>query len=225
MMRHLVFRYKKSLLILLTVALAFVVFIYPVPAQESSNFSMSVEIGFDSRCKENHWTQVRAILENYGPDTSGQIEAHLLSFSGQRTVYASFVELPGLSRKELSLYVYPDGHRAEVEVFFVVNGRQAAAQTVLLNCSPTNDLLIGLWAASPTAFYGLSDLAQPSRAPALIHIDSQHIPERAEAMSALDILVIAGVDTGELNQAQRASLQEWLEQGGRLVVAGGTIGK
>jgi hypothetical protein len=222
MMRHLVFRYTKSLLILLIVTLASVVFIYRVPAQVSSNFSMSVDIGFDSRCKENHWTQVRAILENNGPDTSGQIEAHLISFSGQRTVYASFVELPGLSRKELSLYVYPDGHRAEVEVFFIVNGQQAAAQTVLLNCSPTNDLLIGLWAASPTAFYSLSDLAQASRVPALIPIDSQHIPERAEAMSALDILVIAGVDTGELNQAQRASLQEWLEQGGRLVVSGGT---
>jgi hypothetical protein len=221
MMRHLVFRYTKSLLILLTVTLASILVIYPVPAQESSNISMSVDIGFDSRCKENHWTQVRAILENNGPDTSGQIEAHLISFSGQRTVYASFVELPGLSRKELSLYVYPDGHRAEVEVFFIVNGQPAAAQTVLLNCSPTNDLLIGLWAASPTAFYGLSDLAQASRAPALISIDSQHIPERAEAMGALDILVIAGVDTGQLNQAQRVSLQEWLEQGGRLVVAGG----
>jgi hypothetical protein len=222
MMRHLVLRYIKSLLILLTVALASVVFIYPVPAQESSDLSMSIDIGFDSRCKENHWTQIRAILENNGPDTSGQIEAHMISFSGQRTVYASLVELPGLSRKELSLYVYPDGHRAEVEVFFVVNGRQAAAQTVPLNCSPSNDLLIGLWAASPTAFYGLSDLAPSSRAPALIPIDLQHIPDRAEAMGALDILVIAGVDTGKLNQAQRATLQEWLDQGGRLVVAGGT---
>jgi hypothetical protein len=221
-MRHLVLRYTKSLLIPLTVVLASVLFIYTVSAQESSDFSMSVDSGFDSRCKENHWTQIRVILENNGPDSSGQIEAHLISFSGQRTVYASFVELPGLSRKELSLYVYPDGHRGEVEVFFMVNGRQAAAQTVLLNCSRSNDLLIGLWAASPSAFYGLSDLAPASRAPALIPIDLQHIPERPEAMGALDILVIAGVDTGELNQAQRASLQEWLEQGGRLVVAGGT---
>jgi hypothetical protein len=79
----------------------------PVLAQQPSEIKMQVKPGFANLFKEDQWIPVRIILENNGPDYQGSINAQFIPDSPQHPAYSYLVELPSISRKEITLYIYP----------------------------------------------------------------------------------------------------------------------
>ena len=51
----------------------------------------------------------------------------------------------------------------------------------------------------------------------LVSAGLSELPERMEALRSLDALVLSDVDTSSLTLGQRAALEGWVSQGGRLV--------
>ncbi|MDN5344171.1 MAG: hypothetical protein PWQ18_282 [Clostridia bacterium] len=59
------------------------------------------------------------------------------------------------------------------------------------------------------------------RVPAIFPLTARLLPEAPEHLEALQAVVVAGFDGGNLTAAQREALAAWVRQGGQLILAGG----
>jgi hypothetical protein len=209
-------------LLALLIALALQAFSWPAQTgQPQGLFTMTVEAGFDGNCKEGRWVPLRVIIENSGPSIAAQVETSLEPTTGNRITYAYPVDLPSQSRKEIFLYVYPEGYLSKLEVSLVADKDLLFSVTTNLSCLGQNDLLFGVIAGSSSAYNVLADLDPSNGSASVAQIEAASLPDRSQALQALDVLVIADVDTGILSTAQRQALAGWVANGGQLVVAGG----
>ncbi len=194
----------------------------PVQAsQQPGDITMTIEAGFDGNYKEGHWIPIRVIIENSGPSINAQVETSIEPTTGNRITYAYPVELPSQSRKEVFLYAYPDGYFTQLTVLLVSGKDQLAATTATLTNLTENDLLFGVIASSTSPYNVLSELDPSQGAATVAELSIANLPDRVQALQALDVLVIADVDTGTLSTAQRQALTAWIASGGQLLVAGG----
>jgi hypothetical protein len=173
--------------------------------------------------KYGEWLPVWVSLENAGRDLEAQVRVQVRGRGGP-TTYAAPVSLPGGSRKRLPVYVLPNNFSRELEVQ-VVDGQDNVvhSQTVQVEGYPNVTYLAGLIAPERGALALISsaqsaDLGRPIE---LVDIDLDHLPERMEALRSFDCLILNDVDTSSLSLKQRAALESWVGEGGRLVVGGG----
>ena len=210
--------------LLLTVSVIIVLLTFVGPAQASqpqSDFTMTAEAGFDGNCKAGNWIPIRVIVENSGPNVAAQVETSLEPTAGNRITYAYPVDLPSQSRKEIFLYAYPEGYFTRLTISLVSGKDVLESVTANLTCLTQNDLLFGVIASSPSAFNILTELDPSNGAATVAQLEPASLPDQPQAWQALDVLVIADVDTGTLSAAQRQALVTWVANGGQLVIAGG----
>ncbi len=194
----------------------------PVRAAQNGAIRMTVEAGFQGRFREGQWLPLLINVANDGPDVSGELRiasgsALNLSTSG----YATSVELPTQSNKQLFLYVTLEAYTQQVQVeLAATNG--AILQTVSIPVTRTDsgDRLYAVVTESPT---GSVDLTSARGGGDAYQIDWRldNIPPLAQAMQGLDALLLTDVDTGKLSTEQRRAIQEWVLSGGHLIVSGG----
>ncbi len=193
-------------------------------AQEQPGVTLTARAGFDGYYEVDEWLPVRVVLQNDGPGLDGQVEVRLPRGAAAETVYAYPISLPTVSRKEVTLYVRPEGYLGELDVVVVsssANGNPVARVSVRLKSIGNTDRLFGVLAGSPSAFNTLADVVPPNGTASVAELEPGDLPERAQALNALDVLVVSDVDTGLLTDRQRAALSEWVAGGGQLIVAGG----
>lgn len=197
------------------------------PASAQDNFrdviEMAVEVGFDSFFRPGQWTPVRIELKNNGeslrgrliirPETSGTVVGN---------AFSTAIELPSGSEKSAVLNIkarsFPESIRVElIDTDSVVRRSQDAP---LFDLRPQDQL---------SAVVTGPNTAPPSLASAHIGgfsaeqaIWSAHqIPEQAEALESLDLMLLVNVDSESFSSAQRRAIGRWVEHGGHLIVAGG----
>ncbi len=213
-----------SLAVILLLALS--VGVLPADAasagQNQGGVKLSAQAGYDGYCKGNQWIPVHAILENSGPDLSGQLSASSVQGSNTKSdLYAANLDLPGQSRKEIVLYLFPDNYVSSLDISFTSGNKTIASARVNLTCLTSNDLLFGVMAGSQTAYNVLTDLRPQSGTAAVAKIELKDIPDQGPALGALDVIVISNTDTGGLSESQKKALSAWVAAGGRLIVTGG----
>ncbi len=193
----------------------------PVP-QPGDDLTLDVHVGFDGYLQSGAWTPITVTASNDGPDLAGEVRVVVDPLTGVRTIYSRPIELPRTSRKTITLYANDiTAFSTEVQVDLLEHGRVVMSERVrVFTVSPTT-LLIGVWSDSPQ---GLADLAlvEPSSGEvAVATLTAADLPALAPGWQALDVLVIADADTGQLTPDQSAALRRWVAGGGRLVIVGG----
>lgn len=196
-----------------------------VLAQNSNNVTLAASVGFGGNCKTDLWVPIQVRVENKGAeDLDGQVRFAYKNSQGGETAYGTEISLPANSRKEFFLYAYYDGYLDKPKITFMVRDQVVVEKQLPLTCMDSESLIIGLITDTPNAFSGLTSLSAFSASSnytriALLKLNN--LPDRSEGWSALDALVISGVDTSSLSESQKAALKSWLAQGGKLLVTGG----
>lgn len=194
---------------------------HPVYAQNTNGITLTARVGFTGNCKTNHWVPIQVTVENKGADINGRIQAAYTNGKGGDSIYGQEISLPSNSRKEVFLYLYPDGYLDDPNVNLTVGGQIISQTPVNIACIPEESLIIGLITDTPNAFSKLGALSSPNGYTRIAPLRINNLPDRPEGWETLDGLVISAVDTGALTDAQRGALKGWLARGGKLVIAGG----
>ena len=188
-----------------------------------SGLTFSIRAGFDGYYKDGYWIPVRVTVANDGPDLSGTLRISVpRNYGASETIFSRAVDLPTQSRREIVLYVIPEGALTTLDVVLVnEKNKVAASKSVRMTQITPTDLLYGVLAGSASSFNSLADLDPGNGAAFLAQLEVGDLPPAGRGWKALDALVISDVDTGALTPEQRAALSGWVAGGGRLVVAGG----
>lgn len=194
---------------------------HPAAAQQQPGVLMTAKAGFDGSCKDNTWIPVLITLENKGPDLDGQVEIRIPGATTNTIRYTYPVSLPGVSRKEFTVYIFPETYMSNLEVSFISGNKEVAVAKPRLDCLTQSDLLFGVLSENPSIFNVLADLDPPNGTARVAPLALAELPDKAQAWESLDVLVISNIDTGALTLAQRDSLAAWVSQGGQLIITGG----
>ena len=196
-------------------ALVFVALLAAVaPAAAADPVTMAARGLLGGRFSPGEWAAVSVSLTNDGAPVTGTLRADSASGEVRRVV-----ELPAGSRKEVVLYVRPDGFAREIPVTFTSEtGTLTAVATVSgLDSSLTSIGMVGDEHGAlraQLAERGLVTVVMP------FDVAAADIPERPEPLRGLSVLIWAA-DSGGLTDAQRRTLERWVGGGGQLVVIGG----
>ncbi|MBN1311047.1 MAG: hypothetical protein JXB30_06470 [Anaerolineae bacterium] len=212
------------LIVALVVGLFGVKSVYAIPVyqQTTDPLTLDVHVGFNSYIQSDTWVPVTVVASNNGPDISGELRIQVDALTSGRTFYTYPIELPRGSRKQVTLYpadVVTFNNILQVDL--VSGNRIAASQQVQVQSVEQTVLLIGLWSDTPGALASLGKVKSTDGKAAVAMLTEADLPPVAEGWAALDVLVIYDADTGKLTQEQRAALQVWIREGGRLVIVGG----
>lgn len=208
-------------LALLIVLLGLSVFLPTAQAQDKSPIRLRARAGFDGYCKEDRWIPVLVTVENSGSDAQVGVQAAYPNRWNGETAFGLDLPLPSGARKEFFLYVYPQSYLQKLTVSVIENGRTLVKQELKITCLGDTNLLVGLLSETPSNYARLRDLKPLDGTVRVVQLRPADLPDQPQGWQALDALLIADVDTGQLTAAQRAALGAWLADGGKLLVAGG----
>jgi hypothetical protein len=213
----------KRLLYLILTVLLLIILLPPVAGAEE-NLSLEVQPGFDAFYKVDTWTPVRVTVANQGPDLQAELRIRddNVSFGLSNVLYVYPIDLPGQSRKQLTLYVPLRGQRRLVVELVEGEGTTLLSEPTSVAALKKEDLLVGVIASDPSLLNRLAQLKTTGgNRVAVAHLQLDALPTNPRAWTGLDILVFNDVDTAPLTAAQQDALNSWLGLGGRLVVGGG----
>jgi hypothetical protein len=186
--------------------------------------TMTARALLDGHARLGTWMAIQVDLENAGQPVSGELR--LTGGVQGQTRFGTPVDLPTGSRKRYTLYAQPPAFGDHLEVAVVAAGKPVATRQVAFVAADPSQLLVGVVAERPDRIIGdLGVLTTPNTVPpAIVALTIETLPERVEALSAIDRLVWQDVDASDLSPAQVGALRGWIAGGGRLVIVGGTGG-
>ena len=205
----------------LLMALAF------TPVMGQGNFrdviEMSVEVGFDSFFRPGLWTPVTVNLKNNGesivgrlvirPETSGTVVGN---------AFSTAIDLPSGSQKSALLNIrarsFPD--KIRVELIDSDGQVRASQQAGLIDLSP-QDQLYAVVTGPNSAPPNLTGAHIGGYKAEQANWGINDIPEFAQSLAALDMMLLINIDSDSLSSGQRRAIRQWVEGGGHLIVCGG----
>jgi len=190
-------------------------------AQGADGLTMTVQAGYDGKFKDGLWIPVRITLENNGTDLEGLIRIEFSDGSAGMDTVEYPIDLPSVSKKEVAVYLYPEGYSRTIQVSFISGKKTLDTAQLQLDNYASTDLWYGILAGSPSQFNILSQISTTNATARTIPLEITDIPERAQILNPIDVLIVSDIDTGKLTSPQRSALMEWVAGGGRLVLTGG----
>ena len=182
---------------------------------------MEAEPAFDGHFKYGEWLPIWVHLENAGSDLEAEVQIRLVS--GRSTTFAAPVSLPTGSRKRIPLYVLPNNYSRQLDVQLVADGGVLLTQKVTVNPMINSTYFVG-WIAPQQGAIALlqgSKLGQNDRPKEIVNLALSDLPQVSDALRSLDCLILNDIDTSSLTPGQKTVLENWVSQGGRLVIGGG----
>ena len=193
----------------------------PASAQTDDVSIVSAAAGFDGLCKANAWLPVSVTIKNTGPPVEAQLEVRQTDYSGGQNTIRRAVPLPSGAREAFTVPIFAAVDLARIVVRLRVEGTVRAEKDVSPSCLSANDRLYGVLAADPSSYNALAAIQPAGGLAGIAQLTPSQLPDEFQALEALDALVLAGVDTGALTDAQRRALHSWVITGGALMVVGG----
>jgi hypothetical protein len=187
---------------------------------QAAGITLTAHGGFDNWYRDGQWTPLRVTVANDGPDVSASLQVSVRRSTGVLVITRP-VALPSQSRREIYFYVPLEGGLSAVRVELVSGSTSLASSEINLTEAGAGDLLLGVVAASPSAYDSLHEIKPVSGNTDVASLSPGDLPPLAASLKSLDGLVIADTDTGALSIEQRQALTDWVHQGGRLIVVGG----
>lgn len=177
--------------------------------------------GFDGHYRRNQWFPIVIDARNDGPDIRGVIEWAFLG-TNENNVFQQTIDLPRGAQKRFTLYAYST-YFDRIGQIRVKTGKTVHAETrVQLTPLDTDHFTVGVVSNDTTLLNSLSDMQiVQTSGTSVIHIEPAFIPEDAQAMSSLDVLVVHDISISRLTENQQDAIRRWVLLGGQLIVSGG----
>ncbi|MCC7130607.1 MAG: hypothetical protein B6D39_11025 [Anaerolineae bacterium UTCFX2] len=191
-------------------------------SNQTSSVEMTAYAAFEGNFKYGEWLPVQVLLSNNGPDLDGEIRIPVQS-SGGITNYSARVELPAGARKLITVYALPNNFSRQINVELYSGESLIVSQRVSVQPNPNVDYFVGIFSPQRGAISLINsvDIPGTKRPKVLIDVPLDQLPGKYEGLRAFDLLIINDQDTSTLKPEQKAALETWVRQGGRLVVGGG----
>ena len=188
-----------------------------------SPLAISVQIGYHGSLKLGQWMPVTVDLQNNGPDFEGTLEVQAANGSGGppvgSAVYEAPVSLAAGATKHFRTYVSED-FAGPITVRVMQNGREVVSNTAT---SPNtfSGLLVGVLSDQLSTLDALGPLHPGGTAPIAVHLLGADLPDSAAVLRAFDVIAIDNFATDTLTAGQRTALDDYLMQGGALLLGTG----
>lgn len=180
-------------------------------------------VGFDGLFRENYWFPLRIEVSNNGDDMVGRLVVRPETSGNAFTnTWSVPIELPAGSRKAVFLYLTARSFANQVRVELiddsglVVTSREAFMRGVL-----TQDQLYVVVTQSSVGSVDLTGVRVGGYNAFQGNWLVENIPDHVVALNAVDMMMFSDVNTGVMTGDQRQAIEDWVTQGGHLVVTGG----
>jgi uncharacterized membrane protein YhaH (DUF805 family) len=215
-----------------TIALINVAFHKQVLAHERAGGPMlQVKAGFESHYRDGNWVPVQITLHNDGPDFNGVLllitptpQFQLGGSQGIPSNYQVSIALANGAQKQVTMYLplYFDVQNVTVKLLDS-SGHSIASQTAPLVPLNPGDVFIGVLSDQSSGFTSLSALPLPNQGGSIIleFLNANTMPTMAAALKNFNIIMLDNFTTTNLSAIQLNALQNWLDQGGSLILVGG----
>ncbi|MEP6638956.1 MAG: hypothetical protein ABJC39_06350 [Chloroflexota bacterium] len=190
----------------------------------ASGLTMEARVLLAGHARVGSWVAISVHLKNDGPAVNGELR--LAGGTQGQTRFGTVVDLPTQSDQVYLLYAQPPSFGNELSVVLVEGETTVSTAKATFTIHDATQLVVAVVAEHPEHIVGSLDLLpnQNQVAPLVVGLTPEDLPERVEAWSAIDRLVWQDVDSERLSNPQRDALRGWIAGGGRLVIAGGTVG-
>src|SRR5579883_1167985 len=196
--------------------------------------SIAVRVGYNGMAKIGNWLPVAVQVSNEGNSVAGELQIQVDdNQTGRRasfnlrppSVYTVPATLPSHSRKQYQIDVFLPFPAKDLTVKLVTDQGNVVQQTGTLQALSGSEVLCGTLARNQDFFQQLKNLDLPGRQgkkPFVVPLTTQDIPSRQHAMSSLDCLIVNNISLTGLTDDQKSAILGWVEDGGLLVVGGGS---
>lgn len=205
-----------------------------VHASEASAQSLDIHIEtvFNGNAKGNMTFPVKMTVHNAGSEMSGQLVIEIAGRDATGNIaLAKAIHLPQNSTQDVWFALpgmgYSDQNNRVIFYKDEINDNniipfqqgQVAIHTSMI---PDFAKQIGILSSSKHTFNFLNLMNENLIQFSLIHLDEESLPDEAYLLQTLDYIVINDFDTHRLSDRQVDAIKGWVEQGGQLILAGGS---
>ncbi len=202
------------------------VFTIGTPTSAQNNFSdllsININAGYDTFYRPDHWLPIRIELDNRGDTIRGSLLVRpATSGTGIEHTYSTPIEL-NTGRQALFLYITARDLASNVRVELVdENGRTLISADSRLSPLLARDTLVLMVSGAINSRFDISDIHPTGYNSYQIRWRIPNIPDHAEGLSGVNMLIFNDVNTDQLSIAQREAIRTWVIGGGHLLVMGG----
>ncbi len=191
---------------------------------------VGLDVGYNTAFRDRSWAPVTVEIVNEQRDFDGYIEVRTFDFSNQQQSpsYILPAQCPKDSRKRFTLYAYLSGVE-RVEAWLYERGRRALDVPAYMQVQPIgkDDLLLLVLDDDPFNYGFLYAAVQ--REGKVVRVsrhglptsDLERMPDIPQAYEAFDAIVLGDIDPDRIAQRHRALIENYVAQGGTLVVSTG----
>lgn len=203
-----------------------------------SGIALDMTYGYRNTAKSGHKLPVSVSIFNYEAsdfegrltiEAPGSVETGIGIFEESANRYVYDILVPAGSETVLDCLISIPEDRGNARLSLTDNsGRTVSKKEVGIEISTQgNELLIGVLSNTPDRldyFDGVS-VAQTSLRTRTIELEPANMPETALELEQLDMIVISNFNITQLSDARIAAIEEWVENGGVLLVGSGMSSK
>lgn len=189
--------------------------------------SMRVKAGYGEQFRDTAWTPVRVRLGNRTggtvtgtvaiPDNANNSQGPPLPYHSQ---YELPVVLPPGVTKQVTLYVPGYDIQGEVDATFRSAGHRAVTASDYITGFGDEVISVGTFAGDPGMISWLNRVNQNTSL-TVIHLNDSTLDPVPEVLSNFDVIVLSNVDASQLDRDQVSALQQYVRDGGALLLIGG----
>jgi hypothetical protein len=177
---------------------------------------VEVQMAWEGLMRKPGWTELRVLLTNEGSTWEGSLQIHM---SSDEITYHQPLHLPAHSRKEYRL-AFPVSTATETNLTLESeDGERTRSFT---------EVIIGVGISEEQRICAVVDRlgtevpgASEGCDKTVLISDVHELPENPMTWETIDLLLLNGVDTSTLTEAQQQALASWVGMGGQLFVGGG----
>jgi hypothetical protein len=213
---------------LVSVTLISVLFLLPAAparAQAGANgpVSLSIEVGYSGFFAPDRPFPIRARLANDGADLIGRLVVRPETSGDAFTSTVSTpVTLAAGARQTVALYPAARAFATGVRVELLDAGGLVVASAVApLRAVQPTDRVVAVLSDALIGGFDLSALSLNNGITVQADLAIEALPDRADVLAPVSLIVFSALDTAPLSLAQRRALDAYVLGGGHLVVAGG----
>lgn len=197
-------------------------------AQAQAAVSVEAEMGYGGAVTYLSTMPLRVTLKNDGADAALTVAVNIARSQWEYDRYEYSVFLAGGAEKRLTIPLTLNYKQASytVEVLEgeeMIARKEAKPQRIVapntLLVGALTDNIQGLRAMNITSGNDQLMLGDTWQ---VVQLDADTFPDSVEMMRAFRILVVDGIDVSALSKQQRNAMEQWLREGGIILVGGGT---
>jgi hypothetical protein len=195
-----------------------VVAILASPAGGAPAFSLRAQAGWSGWIPLGAWVPVRVELSSPDAvDGTVVVEVPVWEQGGVMSYRQPVRLAPGAPQRLTLDVIVPDARRVLI-VRMIAQGRELARAEIPLTTAHAVEGVVLAVTREPTGLEHLSDLSRKIR-PA--YITEAELPVRWQGYAGVSLVVLHDLDARVVTPAQEHALDQWVAQGGRLVITGG----